>query len=122
MSSGGYATLAALAFHDAFAAGVNLYGMCDLISFVKTTHKFERHYIQSLVGAAAHDEQLLWLRSPLSGLENISAPLLTLQGTEDKIVPPSQSQIVMQALREKGVPCAYLGFHGEGHGFRHPGH
>lgn len=117
-SSGGYTTLAALAFSDAFAAGINLFGVSDLEVFIRTTHKFERHFLASLVGDCAADAGLLRRRSPISRLDAIKVPLMTLQGGDDKIVPPSQSHIVMDAVRRKGVPCAYIEFPGEGHGFR----
>ena len=74
-SSGGFTTLAALAFHKAFAVGINLYGVSDLVAFVETTHKFERYFLRSLVGDTLQDPQLLYRRSPISGLQNIK-PLL----------------------------------------------
>jgi dipeptidyl aminopeptidase/acylaminoacyl peptidase len=117
-SSGGYTTLAALAWSDAFAVGINLFGVSDLEVFIESTHKFERHFLKSLVGDWAADPGLLRKRSPISRLDMIAVPLMTLQGSDDKIVPPPQSHIVMDAVRRKGLPCAYIEFPGEGHGFR----
>jgi dipeptidyl aminopeptidase/acylaminoacyl peptidase len=117
-SAGGYTTLAALAFYDAFTAGINLFGVSDVATMVRTTHKFERHYLRSLIGDWDADPDLLRRRSPLQCLDGIRVPLLTLQGSDDRVVPPSQSEQVMEAVRNKGVPCAYVLFEGEGHGFR----
>ena len=117
-SAGGFATLAVLAFSDVFSAGVNLYGISDLTTFVCDTHKFESHYTQHLVGQWPEDRQLYIDRSPVSAADEINAPLLTLQGAEDKVVPPAQSRVIMQTVREKGLPCAYIEFDGEQHGFR----
>lgn len=116
-SSGGYTTLAALAFHDAFAAGVNIFGVSDLSVFLEHSHKFESRFLHTLLGDSDDLAELARQRSPISGLDKIRAPLLTLQGSVDRIVPPEQSHIIMRALRDKGVPCAYLEFEGEGHGF-----
>jgi dipeptidyl aminopeptidase/acylaminoacyl peptidase len=115
-SSGGYTTLAALAFHDVFAAGINIFGIGDLSLFQTTAHKFESRFLETLVGTPF--EQRCRERSPLSKLEAIHAPLITFQGSDDKIVPPAQSHAIVDALRIAGVPCAYVEFEGEGHGFR----
>jgi len=117
-SAGGFTTLAALAFSDVFSAGVNNFGISDLTTFICDTHKFESHYTQHLVGQWPEDRQVYIDRSPVSAAEKINAPLLTLQGAEDKVVPPSQSHVIMQAVRAKGLPCAYIEFDGEQHGFR----
>ena len=117
-SSGGFTTLAALAFHDTFSAGINFFGVSDLKTLTETTHKFESRYIESLVGDCTHDAGLLERRSPIRCLGRIRAPLMTLQGSRDKIVPPEQSRVLMDAVRSKGLPCAYLEFEDEGHGFR----
>ncbi len=117
-SAGGFTTLAALAFSDTFCAGTNLYGISDLTTFVCDTHKFESHYTQHLVGLWPEHRQIYINRSPVSAAKQINAPLLTLQGAEDKVVPPSQSHVIMQAVRNRGLPCAYIEFDGEQHGFR----
>jgi dipeptidyl aminopeptidase/acylaminoacyl peptidase len=59
-------------------------------------------------------------RSPINSVENITAPLLLLQGLDDKVVPPNQSELIFTALKDNGIATAYITFEGEGHGFRQP--
>jgi dipeptidyl aminopeptidase/acylaminoacyl peptidase len=114
-SSGGYTVLCALVGYDAFRAGASHYGIGDLALLVSDTHKFESRYTQRLVG----DDPAVWReRSPLHHADRIRAPVIFLQGLEDRVVPPEQSQQMAAALRARGVPVAYLEFTGEGHGFR----
>jgi dipeptidyl aminopeptidase/acylaminoacyl peptidase len=117
-SAGGFTTLAALVFTDAFKAGANYFGVSDFTPFVEDTHKFESRYLDSLVGPYPERKDLYHDRSPANFVDRISAPVITFQGTEDAIVPPSQSERVVNALREKGIPCAYVTYEGEQHGFR----
>ena len=118
-SAGGYVVLAAIAFYpDVFAAGVNLFGISDLKSLAEHTHKFEARYTDTLIGPLPEAEAIYRARSPLYSAENIRAPLLTLQGLDDKAVPPEQSQSIYDAVKANGVPTAYIPFEGEGHGFR----
>jgi dipeptidyl aminopeptidase/acylaminoacyl peptidase len=118
-SAGGYVVLAALAFHpDVFKAGVNLFGISDLEALAADTHKFEAHYTDTLIGPLPEARDVYRARSPLYAADAIRAPLLTLQGLDDKAVPPSQSQAIYDAVKAKGIPTAYLAFEGEGHGFR----
>ena len=117
-SAGGFTTLAALAFHDTFAAGVSKYGVADLAVLAQETHKFESRYLDSLVGPWPEAEALYRERSPLFHADRISVPLLVLQGLEDEVVPPNQSELIVDALKANGVPVAYLAFEGEQHGFR----
>ena len=117
-SAGGYTTLCALAFHDLFACGASLYGIGDLQALAEDTHKFEARYLDRLVGPwpAARDTYLA--RSPIHHLDGLRCPLILLQGSEDKVVPPEQSRRMHAALKARGVPVAYLEFEGEQHGFR----
>lgn len=117
-SASGYTTLAALAFRDAFCAGVSYFGIGDLETFVKTTHKFESRYLDRLVGPWPAAAETYRARSPVYHLDGVSCPMLILQGLEDRVVPPSQAEEMAAALRAKGLPYAYLAFEGEGHGFR----
>ncbi len=117
-SAGGFTTLAALAFTDAFAAGASHYGVADLELLARDTHKFESHYLDGLVGpwpAAAEEYRR---RSPIHHVDQIKKPLILFQGLEDKVVPPAQAELMYEALRDRGVPVAYLAFEGEQHGFR----
>lgn len=117
-SAGGYTTLGALAWHDVFAAGVSLFGVTDLVQFHEITHKFESHYDAYLVGPWPDAIELYRARSPIGAADRIRAPLLLLQGLDDKVVPPAQAEVMVAALQENGVPHAYIAFEGEGHGFR----
>ncbi len=117
-SAGGWTTLCALTFHDVFAAGTNYFGVSDLEPFATHTHKFEFRYLDMLVGPWPEAAELWAERSPVRHADRISRPLLTLQGDEDEVVPPSQSDLIVEALERRGVPYAYLLFEGEQHGFR----
>ncbi|HYO48246.1 MAG TPA: S9 family peptidase [Chloroflexia bacterium] len=117
-SAGGYTTLCALTFSDVFSAGASYYGIADLSIFVHDTHKFESRYLERLVGPYPEKEDLYRQRSAIHHIERLSAPVIFFQGLEDKVVPPNQAEIMVAALREKGVPVAYLPFEGEQHGFR----
>ena len=117
-SAGGYTTLAALAFHDSFAAGASYYGVSDIEALARDTHKFESRYLDQLIGPYPERTDLYQERSPINHLEKFSAPLLLLQGLDDPVVPPNQSQLIFDALKSRGIPTAYLAFEGESHGFR----
>ncbi len=118
-SAGGYTTLCALTFHDVFAAGASYYGISDLEPFATgDTHKFESRYEHTLVGPFPESIDLYRARSPIHFVDQISCPMILLQGDEDKVVPPSQSEVMVEALAAKGLPHAYLLFEGEQHGFR----
>ncbi len=117
-SAGGYTTLCALTFRDLFQAGASLYGVSDLEALVFDTHKFESHDLDKLIGPYPARRDLYLERSPIHHVERLSCPIIFFQGTEDKIVPPNQTERMVEALRAKGVPTAYVSFEGEQHGFR----
>jgi dipeptidyl aminopeptidase/acylaminoacyl peptidase len=117
-SAGGYTTLAALAFRDTFTAGASQFGVADLEALATETHKFESRYLDGLIGPYPERRDLYVERSPIHHVEGIDRPLIVLQGLEDEVVPPNQAQMIVDALRRKGVPVAYLTFEGEQHGFR----
>ncbi len=117
-SAGGYTTLAALAFHDVFRAGASHYGIGDLEALARDTHKFESRYLDQLVGPYPAQAALYRERSPIHHTQGLSCPVIFFQGLEDRVVPPNQAEAMVQALRVKGVPVAYLPFAGEQHGFR----
>jgi dipeptidyl aminopeptidase/acylaminoacyl peptidase len=117
-SAGGYTTLAALAFRDTFAAGASHFGVADLEALATETHKFESRYLDGLIGPYPERRDLYVERSPVHHVEGIDRPLIVLQGLEDEVVPPNQAAMIVDALRQKGVPVAYLTFEGEQHGFR----
>ncbi len=118
-SAGGFTVLCALAFTDRFAAGINYFGVADLEMLAADTHKFESRYVDGLVAPLTDENRALYrARSPLHHLQRLDAALITLQGTEDKVVPPSQSRAIVEAVRARGRPVAYIEFEGEQHGFR----
>jgi dipeptidyl aminopeptidase/acylaminoacyl peptidase len=117
-SAGGYTTLAALAFRDTFAAGASHYGVADLEALAIETHKFESRYLDGLIGPYPERRDLYVERSPIHHVEGFDRPLIVLQGLEDEVVPPNQAEMIVDALRAKGVPVAYVTFEGEQHGFR----
>jgi dipeptidyl aminopeptidase/acylaminoacyl peptidase len=118
-SAGGYTTICALTFTDVFAAGASYFGIADLEQFGGgETHKFELEYEHTLIGPYPEAAAVYHARSPIHFVDRISTPMLVLQGADDRIVPPSQAELIVEALRERGVPHAYLLFEGEGHGFR----
>ncbi len=117
-SAGGFTTLAALAFTDVFAAGASHYGVSDLAALATDTHKFESRYLDGLVGPYPQAREVYAERSPIRHTDRLSVPLILLQGADDLVVPPSQAQLMADAVRAKGLPVAVLMFDGEGHGFR----
>jgi dipeptidyl aminopeptidase/acylaminoacyl peptidase len=121
-SAGGYTTLAALARDDTpFAAGADHFGVADLEALARDTHKFESRYLDGLVGPYPAAREVYVERSPITHVDRFTRPLIVLQGAEDEVVPPAQSEAIVAALRAKGVPVAYLLFDGEQHGFRAAG-
>jgi dipeptidyl aminopeptidase/acylaminoacyl peptidase len=118
-SAGGYTTLAALTFHPGiFRAGASYYGVSDLEVLEVDTHKFESRYSHTLIAPYPSARAVYRERSPIHAIDRLACPLILFQGLEDKIVPPNQSQMMADAVREKGLPVAYLAFEGEQHGFR----
>jgi dipeptidyl aminopeptidase/acylaminoacyl peptidase len=117
-SAGGYTTLCALTFHDDFAAGASYYGVADCEALATETHKFESRYLDGLIGPYPEAQELYRSRSPIHFTDRLSCPVILLQGLEDRVVPPSQAEEMVSALRKKGLPFAYLAFEGEQHGFR----
>jgi dipeptidyl aminopeptidase/acylaminoacyl peptidase len=117
-SAGGFTALAALTFTDAFAAGASLYGVADLAVLAADTHKFESRYLDSLVGPWPEAAEVYRERSPIHHVDRLDRPVIILQGLEDKVVPPNQAELIVDALAARGVPHAYVTFDDEGHGFR----
>lgn len=117
-SAGGYTTLCALTFRDVFKAGASHFGVSDLEVLDQDTHKFESHYDHTLIGPYPERRDLYIERSPIHFVDRLSCPVIFFQGLEDKVVPPNQAEMMVDALRKRGVPVAYVAFEGEQHGFR----
>ncbi len=120
-SAGGYSVLRALTLHPGlFAAGACRYGISDLLALADETHKFESRYTDSLLGPLPEAAGLYRERSPLFAADAIQDPVILFQGDEDRVVPRSQSDAIVDSLRRRGVPHEYHVYEGEGHGFRRP--
>jgi dipeptidyl aminopeptidase/acylaminoacyl peptidase len=117
-SAGGYTVLAALAQRDFFKGGASHYGVSDVAALARDTHKFESRYLDWLIGPYPQEEALYRERSPISHVDGLNAPVIFFQGSEDRVVPPNQTEMMVEALRRRGIPCGYLLFAGEQHGFR----
>jgi Dipeptidyl aminopeptidases/acylaminoacyl-peptidases len=117
-SAGGFTTLVALTKRDFFNAGASHFGIGDLVTFVKDTHKFESRYLDTLVGPYPERADLYRDRSAVNFADNLNCPVILFQGLEDKVVPPSQAEEFVAVCKRKKLPYAYLPFEGEQHGFR----
>jgi len=117
-SAGGYTTLCALTFTDVFAAGASYFGVSDPEMLAKETHKFESRYLDGMIGPYPDQRDIYQERSPLHHVDGITSPVIFFQGLDDRVVPPDQAEVMVDALRERRVPVAYLAFEGEQHGFR----
>jgi dipeptidyl aminopeptidase/acylaminoacyl peptidase len=117
-SAGGYTTLCALTFRDAFKAGASHFGVSDAEALARDTHKFESQYLTGLLGPYPARKDIYFERSPINFSERLACPVIFFQGLEDKVVPPNQAEKMVDAIRAKGIPVAYAAFAGEQHGFR----
>ena len=116
-SAGGYTTLCALVFGTFFKVGASYYGVGDLESLARDTHKFESRYLEWLIGKYPEEKDTYKARSPINFTGNLSGPVIFLQGEDDPIVPRNQAEMMVNALRNKGLPLEYILFKGEQHGF-----
>ncbi|TFK46332.1 alpha/beta-hydrolase [Heliocybe sulcata] len=119
-SAGGFTTLAALYnFPEVFAAATSLYGISDLRKLDEDTHKYESRRMEKLMGGRPADiPEVYHARSPVFHADKIKTPLLILQGSIDKVVPPSQAELIVNSVQKNGGKVSYIVFEGEGHGFR----
>jgi dipeptidyl aminopeptidase/acylaminoacyl peptidase len=123
-SAGGWTALAAVtsgltgASEAVFAAATSYYGVSDLRPFAADTHDFESRYLDGLIGPLPEAEALYAERAPVGHVTPLTCPVLLLQGLDDPIVPPSQSEAIARDLAAHGIPHAYIAFEGESHGFR----
>ena len=117
-SAGGWTVLSALTTTDVFACGVSYFGVAELVQFAADTHDFESRYLDGLIGPLPEARELYDSRAPVNHVDGLSCPVLLLQGLDDPVVPPSQSERFRDAMVAKGIPHAYLAYPGESHGFR----
>ena len=117
-SAGGLTALNALAAGEGFSAAVALYGVTDLLGLAASTHDFEAHYMDRLIGPLPESREIYEARSPVNRAARMGGSVLLLQGTEDPVVPPAQAERLRDALSAAGRRCVVRFFEGEGHGFR----
>ena len=117
-SAGGYTTLSALTFRKTFKAGASHFGISNLETMARDTHKYESQYLTGLLGPYPQRKDIYFDRSPINFPERLSCPVIFFQGLEDKVVPPNQAEAMVEVIRGKGIPVTYMAFAGEQHGFR----
>jgi dipeptidyl aminopeptidase/acylaminoacyl peptidase len=117
-SAGGYTTLSALTFRKTFKAGASHFGISNLESMARDTHKYESQYLTGLLGPYPQRKDIYFDRSPINFPERLSCPVIFFQGLEDKVVPADQAETMVDAIKAKGIPVSYVAFAGEQHGFR----
>ncbi|MGH8127295.1 MAG: alpha/beta hydrolase family protein [Gammaproteobacteria bacterium] len=119
-SAGGLTVFGALRGDSPYTAGASRYGVADLSALATTTHRFEAHYGEQLVGPWPESRDTYTERSPLTWADEIERPVIFFQGLDDPVVPPAQSKRMARALAARGVPVVLETFAGERHGFRRP--
>src|SRR5208282_3159397 len=122
-SAGGWTALAAVTTGTAggdavFSAATSYYGVSDLRGFATLTHDFESRYLDGLIGPLPGFEAVYAERAPVGHVTDATCPILLLQGLDDPVVPPAQSESIAADLAAHGIPYAYITFEGESHGFR----
>ena len=121
-SAGGWTALAAVTVgagsRPVFSAATSYYGVSDLRQLAAHTHDFESRYLDGLVGPLPAYEMVYQERSPMGHVTEATCPILLLQGADDPVVPPEQSEAIAADLAAHGIRHAYLVFKGESHGFR----
>ena len=120
-SAGGFTVLQVLTGHPGFfRAGACFYGISNLFTMASNTHKFEAHYLDSLLGPLPVARDLYRDRSPIFAVDKLTDPIAIFHGTDDKVVPIEQAESIVRSLAERGVPHEYHVYEGEGHGWRKP--
>ncbi|RIK08822.1 MAG: peptidase [Acidobacteria bacterium] len=117
-SAGGFTTLCALTFRDVFVVGASYYGIADAEVLAKETHKFEARYLDGLIGPYPEATEIYRQRSPIYSATDLSCPVIFFQGLEDKVVPPDQAEMMIEAMKARGIRYSYVTFPDEQHGFR----
>ena len=121
-SAGGWTALAAVTTGTAngpvFSAATSYYGVSDLRGFAEHTHDFESRYLDGLIGPLPGFEAVYAERAPVGHVTDATCPILLLQGLDDPVVPPQQSESIAKDLAAHGTRHAYIAFEGESHGFR----
>jgi dipeptidyl aminopeptidase/acylaminoacyl peptidase len=92
--------------------------VADLRGFAEHTHDFESRYLDGLIGPLPGFEAVYAERAPVGHVTDETCPILLLQGLDDPVVPPQQSESIAKDLAAHGIRHAYIAFEGESHGFR----
>lgn len=119
-SAGGYTALCALTFYDDFAAGASYYGISDLSGLLTGMPKFESRNLDTLVGEYDKHPERYFNRSPVHFADKINAGVIIFQGLKDVVVPFTQAELILSAMKKGGLSPRYVAFEQEGHGFRNP--
>jgi acetyl esterase/lipase len=116
-SYGGYMVLAGVAFQpELWAAGVDIVGISNLVSFLENTAPYRRAHRELEYGSLERDRAFLADASPLSRAEEIRAPLFVIHGRNDPRVPVGEAEQIARSLRDRGVRCELVIYDDEGHG------
>jgi dipeptidyl aminopeptidase/acylaminoacyl peptidase len=115
-SYGGFMVLAALTtYPDLWAAGVDLVGPSNFVTFLENTSGYRRAHREAEYGSLEHDREFLESIAPMNHLERIRVPLLVQHGVNDPRVPFSEAQQLVEKLRSRNVPVEFVVFEDEGH-------
>ena len=115
-SYGGYMVLAALSLQpELWAAGIEMVGISNLVTFLEQTSDYRRAAREREYGSLVHDRDFLLEASPLTHVDAIRAPLFIQHGANDPRVPLSESEHIHHVLTEKGIPCELVVYEDEGH-------
>ncbi len=118
-SYGGFMVLASLTkYPDLWAAGVDVVGIANFVTFLENTGEWRRKHREAEYGSLEEDREFLEEISPINHVEDIQAPLLVLHGENDPRVPVGEAEQIVEKVRERGVPVEKLIFPDEGHGFQ----
>ena len=116
-SYGGYMVLAGLAFQpDLWAAGVDIVGVANFVTFLENTSDYRRAHREREYGSLEHDREFLIAASPMRHVGAIRAPLFVIHGRNDPRVPVSEAEQLVAKLRQSDVRCELLIYEDEGHG------
>ena len=116
-SYGGYMVLAALTtYPELWAAGVDIVGIANFVTFLEHTAPWRRHLREAEYGSLERDRDVLEALSPIHQVHRIQAPLMVIHGANDPRVPVGEAEQIVSALKERGIPVEYLRYEDEGHG------
>ena len=117
ISYGGFMTLSCVArYPELWAAGVDVVGMTNLVTFLENTSEYRRAHRESEYGTLAHDRETLYNVSPIAKVGDIKAPLMVIHGANDPRVPVTEADMIVENVKSRGIEVSYLRYEDEGHG------